>query len=352
MKFQESIIRFVETWFSEASSVTVHTSGSTGVPKVIRAEKSRMRASAALTCRFLGLEPGQSALLCLSTDYIAGMMMIVRAVVQHLRLYCVTPSSHPLAQGVSCWLLDFSGKDAVVRQPVRVDGLPSQLHFAAMVPMQVHDTMLVPEEAERLRSVRHLIIGGGAVDAALEQQLRLFPYAVWSTYGMTETLSHIALRRLSGVDASCGYRPLEGVRVWTDGCGRLVVEALSVCRDVLVTNDRATVAEDGTFCILGRVDNVIDTGGIKVQIEQIEALLQEKMAQPFMITKVADRRLGEAVTMLTTDARLDVVRQMCRDVLPKYYVPKHYLVVDKLPYTSNGKPARAMAEQLAQDLLR
>ena len=132
-----------------------------------------------MTCDFLGLKPGDTALLCMSLDYIAGKMMVVRALTCGLQLITVAPSGHPLHH------CQFSIVNC-------------QLDFAAMVPLQVWNSLQVPEECERLKNIRHLIIGGGAVDDALAAELRLFPHAVWSTYGMTETLSHIALRRLSG----------------------------------------------------------------------------------------------------------------------------------------------------------
>lgn len=144
-----------------------------------------MRASALMTCRFLGLRRGDSALLCMSTDYIAGKMMVVRSLVGGLRLVSVEPSGHPLR------------------------GLDTAPDFAAMIPMQVFNSMQEPREREMLMQIGNLIIGGGSVDEALEAQLRRFPNAVWSTYGMTETLSHIALRRLSG-DQATDFYPSSG----------------------------------------------------------------------------------------------------------------------------------------------
>ena len=161
---------FIEQWNDASDVIEVHTSGSTGKPKRLLVEKRRMVNSARITCDFLGLKEGDTALLCMPLDYIAGKMVVVRSLVRGLRLIDVTPSSHPL-------------KD-----------ISAHLDFAAMVPLQVYSSLQVPEEAELLKSIRHLIIGGGAIDESLESQLRSFPNAVWSTYGMTETLSHIALR--------------------------------------------------------------------------------------------------------------------------------------------------------------
>ena len=158
---------FLSEWNNDSDRVLVHTSGSTGKPKPMMVEKKRMLNSARITCDFLGLKPGDSALLCMSLDYIAGKMVVVRSIERHLHLISVSPSGHPL-------------KD-----------VNEEITFAAMVPMQVYNTLQVPEERERLCHIRHLIIGGGAIDAALEKELKSFPgnIAIWSTYGMTETLS-------------------------------------------------------------------------------------------------------------------------------------------------------------------
>lgn len=322
---------FLSEWRNDTDVVEVHTSGSTGKPKRMLVEKRRMMASARITCDFLGLREGDTALLCMPLDYIAGKMMVVRSLVRGLHLVSVTPSSHPL-------------KD--IAEP---------LDFAAMVPLQVYSSLQVSEEAERLRAIRHLIIGGGAIDDALEQELRQFPNAVWSTYGMTETLSHIALRRISGDDASLWYEPFDGVEVSLSPDGCLVIYAPDVNPERLVTNDIVELERcpDGKrrFRIIGRRDNVIDSGGIKIQTEEVERLLRPVMPCGYMITKVKDARLGEAVTLLVDGMNVPDIEKICRETLPKHWVPRHILKVDSLPTTETGKPARAEAAALAQRMV-
>jgi o-succinylbenzoate---CoA ligase len=316
---------FLSEWNNGSQFVHVKTSGSTGAPKPLLVEKARMRASARITCDFLGLKEGDSALLCMSVDYIAGKMMVVRSLERGLRLHTVTPSNRPLR------------------------GMTEPFDFIAMVPSQVFETLNQVDEAALLRQTRHLIIGGGAVPAALAVRLRDFPNSVWSTYGMTETLSHIAMRRLNGAEASDWYVPLGGVGVsLKDGC--LVINAPQVCPDVLVTNDIAEIS-GGKFRILGRRDNVICSGGIKIQTEQVEALLQPVMSAPFAITKVADSKFGEAVVLLTVSCDLKAVQTVCERVLPRYWIPKYYLHTDHIPMTETGKPARRKAEFLAASLV-
>ena len=319
---------FIAEWQSESPTVLVHTSGSTGKPKPMLVEKQRMEASARITCAFLGLREGDTALLCMSLDYIAGKMMVVRALTCGLRLIAVPPSSHPLKS---------TQKE------------PSPLcTFAAMVPMQVWNSLQVPEERERLREIRHLIIGGGAIDEKMEAELRDFPHAVWSTYGMTETLSHIALRRLNGPEASQWYTPFEGVQLSLTDDGCLVIDAPAVHEGPLVTNDIAELRSDGRFRILGRKDNVICSGGVKIQMEEVEQLLRPHMPVSFMITCRRHEVLGQEVVMLAeVGCEPSELQAICQRVLPKYWRPRVILSVAHLPLTETGKPARREAERLA-----
>ena len=355
---------FFSEWNNDSDRVLVHTSGSTGKPKPMMVEKKRMLNSARITCDFLGLKPGDSALLCMSLDYIAGKMVVVRSIERHLHLISVSPSGHPLKD---INLKDANGKD--------VNG---EITFAAMVPMQVYNTLQVPEERERLTHIRHLIIGGGAIDASLEKELRSLPgnIAIWSTYGMTETLSHIALRRINGAEASEWYQPFDSVKISQTDEGSLVIDAPLVCAEPLVTNDIVEIepyiynkvenheevenhnkVEKLRFRIKGRKDNVICSGGIKIQIEEVEALLKPHLEKPFMIAKKKDEKFGEIAVLLTEDEDIKKVEATIRRLLSgksddsnnsseskshKYWIPREYLHVDHLPLTETGKPKRSI----------
>lgn len=341
---------FFSEWNNDSDRVLVHTSGSTGKPKPMMVEKKRMLNSARITCDFLGLKPGDSALLCMSLDYIAGKMVVVRSIERHLHLISVSPSGHPLKD---IDLKDVNGKD--------VNG---EITFAAMVPMQVYNTLQVPEERERLTHIRHLIIGGGAIDASLEKELQALPgnIAIWSTYGMTETLSHIALRRINGAEASEWYQPFDSVKISQTEEGCLVIDAPLVCAETLVTNDIVEIesyiynkVEKLRFRIKGRKDNVICSGGIKIQIEEVEALLMPHLEKPFMIAKKKDEKFGEIAVLLTEDEDLKKVEATIRRLLSgksddsnksseskshKYWIPREFRYVDHLPLTETGKPKR------------
>lgn len=333
---------FLDTWHSPSETLLVHTSGSTGTPKPMLVEKRRMLNSAKITCDFLGLKPGDAALLCMSLDYIAGKMMVVRSIERSLKLISVKPSGHPLsAESLK------NANDAAWKQGIT---------FAAMVPMQVYNTLQVPKERERLTHIKHLIIGGGAIDSALEAELRSLSgdIAIWSTYGMTETLSHIALRRINGKEASEWYQPFDSVKVSQTEEGCLVIDAPLVCKQPLVTNDIVEIqpyiynkvcAEGVRFRIKGRKDNVICSGGIKIQIEEVENLLKPHLQKPFMLAKKKDEKFGEIAVLLTEDGDLKkveaTVRRLLSDNSKKYWIPREYIHVESLPLTETGKPKRA-----------
>lgn len=315
---------FLADWQSPSPTLLVHTSGSTGKPKPMLVEKRRMEASARITCDFLGLKPGDSALLCMPLDFIAGKMVCVRSFVRGLRLIRVEPCGHPLR------------------------GLKEVPTFTAMVPMQVYNSMQDEDEYALLRQIPHIIIGGGAISRDMAERLRTFPNAVWSTYGMTETLSHIALRRLSGAEASEWYTPFESVSVSLNADGCLVINAPEVCARPLTTNDIAEINPDGRrFRIRGRRDNVICSGGIKLQIEEMEAKLQAHTDTPLMITKRPDPKFGETVVLLAATADMQPVKELCQQWLSKYEQPHAFITVTELPLTATGKPARAEAIRIA-----
>lgn len=327
-QIQRDLYNFLTDWFNESPYITVHTSGSTGTPKEFTVRKEQMIQSAILTCSFLNLRKGDNALLCMPLQYIAGKMVVVRALVAGLTLILRTPSGHPLAD------------------------VEVSLRFAAMIPLQVFNTIQVPEERERLCQTEIVIVGGGAINKELEDEIRQLPNDIYSTYGMTETLSHIALRKLNGPDASSAYTPFSSVKLCLSPEKTLVIQAPQVCDDTLVTNDLAEIHPDGTFTILGRKDNTINTGGIKVQIESIEETLRSIISVTFAITAIPHPGLGEAIVLLvekTTDT--DSLPDRIASLLPKYQQPKYIRQVDAIPLTGSGKTDRKACRQLAAKLI-
>ncbi len=321
------LFAFLTDWFNDSPFMQVQTSGSTGDPKLLTVRKEQMRASARTTCNYMGLQPGDTALLCMPLQYIAGKMMVVRALTNRLNLLVREPSGHPLAD---------------VEEPIR---------FASMVPLQVINSLREAEEAERLRQVNVLLIGGGAIDPSLADILCTFPHTVYSSYGMTETLSHIALRRLNGQDVSAYYSPLPAVSLSLSEELTLVIDAPFVSDEVLDTNDVAELLPDGRFKIRGRIDNVINSGGIKIQTESVEEAIRSILSVNFAITSVPHPLLGEAVVLLV-DCYPDVSQlwEQVRTILPKHHQPKHIACVEAIPQTGSGKTDRAACKRLAAGL--
>lgn len=355
------IEEFLDEWYSDSPYIKVHTSGSTGKPKELSVEKSRMEASARMTCGFLGLRQTGKALLCMPLDYIAGKMMVVRSIVSGMPLVCVKPSMHPLkyfcehTDDTLCEVMTFSSGGVRNRVSCPAADVSPDFLFAAMVPSQVKASLDCPEEASVFRRISNMIIGGGHIDAALEDRLQNMSNAIWSTYGMTETLSHIAMRRVNGEHASCWYTPMDGVRVSLTAEHTLVIDAPLLCPSQLVTNDIAEINSHGRFRILGRKDNVINSGGVKIQIEEVEsairAMLPDEMAEHFAITGCSDERFGEVVAMLTDSEDAVAVFSEALSALPSYWKPKKILYVSSLPQTISGKPDRAAARRIMSEKL-
>lgn len=320
---------FLTEWYGAEPTMQLHTSGSTGTPTLLKAEKSAMLASAELSCRVFGLQPGQTALLCLPLQYVAGKMMVVRALVAGLQLLVREPSSTPLER---------------IYTPV---------DFAALVPMQAARTLAQPGGKEALSRIGTLLLGGGFIDPGLEDALQALPCKVYASYGMTETLSHIALRRVNGENAAPEYSPLPGVQTGCDedGALQLTVPHLGISR--LQTNDIVELRQDGRFVILGRRDAVINSGGIKIQAEELENKIHSCISGITALALPAPHpELGECVALLwegPADAEPQLA-EVCQNELPKHHRP-HYILKTEIPRTGSGKPARAAAKEMLPQLL-
>lgn len=318
-EFHQDLFVFLKEWFADTPFVSVKTSGSTGTPKEMQVEKSRMMQSAALTCSFLKLKDRDKALLCMSMQYIAGKMFAVRSLVAGLDLYLVAPSGNPLK---NC-TIDFD--------------------FAAMVPLQVFNSLQNEEEMKCLQNIKNLIIGGGAIDVEMAKELKGFPNAVFSTYGMTETLSHIALRKLNGNDTSDNYYPFDSVNLSLSDENTLIIDAPLVSSEVLQTNDICEINADGSFKILGRKDNVVNSGGIKIQIEEVERLYAPYITIPFAVSSQADAKFGEAL-VLVAEKNIDLT--FLDNIQPIHFRVKRFIEVKKIPMTETSKIDRATLKQL------
>ena len=303
--FEKPVGDFLLDWFDGKSYIEMHTSGSTGIPKIIRVDKQAMVNSALATGDFFELQAGNKALHCLPVKYVAGKMMLVRAMILGLDLEFVAPSSHPLRN---------------------VDG---NFDFAAMVPLQAQNSI------SELHRIKKLIVGGAKINSTLENQLIKLPTQVFETYGMTETISHIAAKSVG----EKAFTVLPNVTISYDDQNCLVIHAPRISDDVIETNDVVELVNENQFIFLGRIDNVINSGGIKLLPEQIEEKLAGKIEPRYFISSKEDKELGEKI-ILVIEGNSFTVDNSIFDELDKYEEPKEILFVPKFKETGNGKIIR------------
>lgn len=316
LPFERKVLAFLDQWFDDSAEMRVFTSGTTGKPKEMVFAKEQFISSAMATIKFLGLREGERALLSLSPDYIAGKMMIVRSILGKLELYVRTPGANPLlAAGQS-------------------------FDFVALVPLQVYEAVRNPQSFENLKKIRNLIIGGGNLEGATERVLSGLDQAVFHTYGMTETLSHVAMRSLAP-RLEKYYQALPGISFRQDKRGCLVVNAPSLLKEPIVTNDVVELRDAYSFRYLGRYDNVINSGGVKLFPEEIEKKLEALILFPYYISAEKDERLGQKVVLKIEHVKpLPGLETKMKQVLGKYEYPKKIYYCSRFARTLSGKVVR------------
>ncbi|RMD93492.1 MAG: acyl-CoA synthetase, partial [Calditrichaeota bacterium] len=256
LPYQFKTLLFCGQWLTGQESFTIHTSGTTGAAKPVQLSRRQMIASAQLTGQVLNLSQGDRALVCLSPDYIAGLMMLVRGMELGLEMVVVEPQSNPFAE--------FTAEEEI------------QFDFTAMVPLQLQTVFdAFPGGIAILNRMKAILLGGAPVSEELKNSIQKIEAPVYHTFGMTETASHVALRRLNGREATEKYYPLPGIKIGTDERGCLWIRGAVTDHKLITTNDLVELDSDGGFFWLGRLDNVINTGGIKVPAEKIEQKIDE-----------------------------------------------------------------------------
>lgn len=312
--FEIEVIDFLKDWFSGASTVKVKTSGSTGTPKIFDIEKERMRHSAKMTCDFLNLNLGDTAFLCLPVEYISGKMMVVRALEKGLKLRVATPSTRPL------------------------ENLKQAIDFCAMTPLQVEQSL------DKIHYIKKLIIGGAAVSESLVrklQKLNLKDTTIYETYGMSETLSHIALKSIIP-ERKLFFEVFNEVKISTDNRGCLQIDAPYLNENRLVTNDMVELNGTNQFRFLGRVDHIINSGGAKIFPEQLEAMAKQYISQEVVFTSLPDKLLGERL-IAVVEGKESLKLKTIFEHLPyekKLLQPKTIMFISEIPRTPNGKVDR------------
>ena len=320
-EFEKKVLQFLQEWFSHSETVSVQTSGSTGIPKVFEIEKKRMLNSAKMTCDFLGLKEGDTALLCLPVQYISGKMMLVRAIERKLKVIISVPSSAP--------------------------EISQNIDFCAMTPLQVQNSL------DKIHFIKNLIIGGAAVSENLKSQLTSsiqHPASnkIYETYGMSETLSHIALKQISPVQENY-FTIFNDVEISVDERNCLKIFAPKLNPEILQTNDIVELmhfdsaqCDKKQFKFLGRFDNVINSGGVKIFAEELESLVKKHIDRDLVFLGKPDETLGEKLVLVVEgendeDLKSEILNLKFEN---KFHSPKEILFLEKFPRAENGKVLR------------
>lgn len=309
-EYEQQLAKFILEWFDNKDYIELTTSGTTGTPKIIQLKKEAMVNSALATAAFFNLKENCKALHCLPTQYIAGKMMLVRALVLGWDMDFVKPDTHPL------------------------DGDAKTYDFAAMVPLQVEKSL------KHLHRVKTIIIGGAKLDITLVNKLKTIPTALYETYGMTETITHIAAKKVQ----DNAFSVLSGIRISTDERKCLIIEAPRLSDEKIITNDVVEIIDGNKFIWLGRFDNVINSGGVKLFPEKIEEKLSGKIPHRFFVIGKPDASLGEKL-ILVIESEPYTVENSVFEGLDKYEKPREIVFVSKFSETETGKIKRAESIQ-------
>lgn len=309
----DNVKKFLDEWTNNNDFIYAHTSGSTGMPKKIHLAKKDMEKSAFATCNYFGITENSTLVLPLSPDFIAGKMMIVRAIVSGAKLFIEKPSNNPIKQ-------DYG----------KIDLIP-------IVPSQINSVI----ESSFSSNIRNIIIGGGAIPKDVELKILNSGINCFASYGMTETCSHVALRHIvNGIDI---YESLSGFTFSVDNRQCLVIYAPDFSFNKIITNDIVELLDNTHFKWIGRWDNVINSGGIKIYPEEIEKMLSEIIVDPFYITATPDDKWGEVVTLYVENNQINIHElelNIKQKLTNRFYYPKKIIPVEKFDRTSTGKIIR------------
>jgi o-succinylbenzoate---CoA ligase len=315
-RWEIELFTFIQNWLDDKDYIIQETSGTTGEQKKIHLQKKIMLHSAAITCDFFHLTESHTALLCLPVRYIAGKMMVVRAIYSGMNLVARSPEGNPL------------------------DGLNHAIDFSAMVPLQVMKGL---EKQPGLKFLRNLIIGGSEMPNGLEEKLHAVTETnIYETFSMTETSSHIALRKISGKDASEYFELLDDFEITTDERSCLAIHAPFIQDDLIITNDLVKMKDTTHFKWLGRYDNMINSGGIKTSPEAVEKKLEGLFSQRFVISSISDKKLGDQIVLIIEGRELgeNEMERINKEIAKRisgYSRPRKILFLDKFPLTETLK---------------
>jgi O-succinylbenzoic acid--CoA ligase len=326
-EYEIRVIKFANEWASGKEKFEFQTSGSTGTPRKIPFTRKQLKASAGLTKDFFQLKEGQTALLCLDPEFIAGKMMIVRALEIGMNLICEPPASNPIKT------------------------LKTSIDFAAFVPYQI-ETILNSSSSDKLDLIKTAIIGGSTVSDDLLKQVQTLPTQFFETYGMTETLTHIAVRKLNPVQPE--FHTLPGIRISLDIRQCLTIQPSHLGDEIIQTNDVAILTDESSFKIIGRHDHIINTAGVKISPEVIESKIELILKtivpeRQYFIAGVSDIEFGQKIVLyiemdeLSLDTKTKLIEKF-KSTLKKWEVPKEIVTIPAFKRTNSGKINRIITQ--------
>lgn len=320
---ERSIQNFLNDWWNDSIDFILQkTSGSTGIPKEIKLSKEKMINSAIATLTFFQLKKEQKMLLCLPVDFIAGKMMLIRAMIGELSI-------------------DYWGHDTHILKNIN---LKNEYDFCAMIPLQVHHAIV--EEKEKYEKIKTVLVGGAAIPHAIRQQILICKNKAYASFGMTETITHIALQEISHQNSDQIYQALPGVQLGQDKNSCLTIHAPEICNDDICSNDVVEFTDFNQFKWLGRIDHVINSGGLKIHPEEIEKKISELITdRNFFVFGIDHEELGKELVLFIEGKKFDDVTEKLfidhlRESLPRNKAPKKLYYCDQFVYSSNRKLLR------------
>jgi len=340
----KKVFEFKKAWEFGQETFEIQTSGSTGQPKKILLRRKQMLASVKMTAKAFNLKEGDTAFCCLNIDYIAGMMMLVRAFEIGMDLLIVEPKSNPFED---------------IEKHLYILKANRGQNFFAFVPLQIQ-TLLdnTPIYSDILNSAKAIIIGGAAVNEAILEKIQKIYRPVYVTYGMSETLTHIAIKRINGSEKEEFFNTLDGVDIKLTNESCLMIKSKTTDDQWITTNDVAEIINGSSFVLHGRIDNVINSGGVKIQLEKIEKVAEsvlnklktdkKELKGRYFVFSLPDENLGERLifvlekeTIAILSGREDITKidilKGFKEILPKFEVPKEVFFVEKIVETPTGK---------------
>ncbi len=334
-KYYDKVLIFKRLWESGQEIFEIQTSGSTGKPKNISLTRKQMITSAKMTAQAFDLKEGDTVFCCLNIEYIAGMMMLVRAFEIGMDLIVVEPSSNPFV-GIEkhlYLLMSNRGKN-----------------FIGFVPLQIQTILEeTPQFIEILNAAKSIIIGGASVNDSLLEKIQKINSPVFATYGMTETITHIAIKRLNGRNKDDFFNTISGVNIKLNKQNCLMIQSKSIDNEWITTNDVAEIVNSSSFILHGRLDNVINSGGVKIQLEKIEKVGEGILGKlqlngRYFAYSLPDEKLGERLILVIENEisstqdfiKIDIIKAF-KEILPKFEVPKEVFFVKKMIETPTGK---------------